>query len=264
MPPELQGDVILLRTQAIRVSTNLKVRGALVKGSSSAGGTVPSLRPFAVKEMKLGPITRSAAGGELPFNLSALFQQYGIQAVGLPAPISLHFEKISARQEYAFRLVNEEERAAPPLGVRCTWVAAATRTVLSGTPVGVEMKVPGPSLVLCELTDAKDPEPWRLSLWVGPPSRLVPPEFPSGGELTRGAVRYEATSTNAAPLGLKSAMILATFFNKEGRAVAAVERNQVPGRVIMQCSTPPAEQPIFVAIGAALYIRDGQALPIEY
>lgn len=246
MPPELQGDVALVKTEAVRISTHLSISGPFFKGPSSTGGKAPSLKPFSVKDLAINPKKEESSR----FDLSAFNVQFG-------------FQSVKVAQTFSFRLVNDDTPAAAPVTVRCAWGLASSTTSGSKGKWGIEMLIPQGNSMACELFDAPDVSPWRLFLWVGPPSELIPPEFPSGGGLVRGEVRYEAASTNAAPLGLKSAMITATFFTKEGRAVAAVER-LVPGRVVMPCSIPPAEQAIFVAIGAALYIRDGQASWFEY
>ena len=246
MPPELQGDVAFVKTQASRITTNVTVTGLFSKGSSSTGVKAPTVKPYAVKDLSL-----SRKGAET----------IGLDLSAFNIPFAFHSVKVEGA--FSFRLVHEEATAAAPISVRCAWGLASYTGSASRGKWGVEMNIPQGNSMACELLAAPDVDPWRLFLWVGPPSALIPPEFPSGGGLVRGEVRYEATSTNAAPLGLKSAMITATFFTKEGRTVAAVER-LVPGRVVMQCSTPPAEQPIFVAIGASLYIRDGQASWFEY
>ena len=87
----------------------------------------------------------------------------------------------------------------------------------------------------------------------------------AGGGLVRGEVRYEAVSTNATKpsvLGLKPTTITGTFFKKEGRTVAAVERHP-PGRILMACPIPASEQSLFVAVGAALIMRDWEAHGFE-
>jgi hypothetical protein len=232
MPPELQGRAVIVRTGAIRVS-----------------GKAPTLKPYAVKDLSIG----SLAGGSVSFGLAAFKAAFG-------------FESVSATQSFSFRLLREDAHGTPPVEARCVWGAAMATGGAGRRSLGIEMRVPQGNATLCELFDAPDGEPWRLFLWVGPPSKLVPPEFPSGGGLVRGEVRYEATSINAikpALLGLDSTLITGTFFTRDGRTVAAVER-LVPSRILMQCSVPPAEQSIFVAIGAALSIRDGLAMRFEH
>jgi hypothetical protein len=58
-----------------------------------------------------------------------------------------------------------------------------------------------------------------------------------------------------APLGMRAPMITGTVFWTEGRAVAAVER-LLPGRIVMACSLPAAEESLFVAVGTALLVFD--------
>jgi hypothetical protein len=232
MPPELQGNAVIVKTGAIRIS-----------------GKAPSIKPYVVKDLVYG----FGAGTSTGFNLTAFSAAFG-------------FQQLSMKSGFAFRLERDDGLSAAPVTVHCAWGAAMTTGNVDVRSFGVEMRVPRGSSTLCELFDEPDAEPWRLFLWVGPPSKLVPPEFPSGGGLVRGAVRYEAVSTNEikpSPLGLKPTMITGTFFKREGQTIAAVER-LVPYRVLMQCSVPAAEQAAFVAIGAALFIRDGQAMAVEY
>ena len=247
MPPELQGDVALVKTEAIRISMHLSVSGPFFKGPSSTGGKAPSLKPYAVKGHRVQP------------------EEGGIESVrllGVQRPVWIPFG-----EDRAELLVPPREQGRPggcSGGGPMRWGLASSTGSASTGKWGLEMRVPQGNSMAWEVRMRRTSTRGGFFFRVGPPSELIPPEFPSGGGgLIRGEVRYEATSTNAAPLGLKSAMISATFFTKEGRAVAAVER-LVPGRVLMQCSIPPAEQPIFVAIGAALYIRDGQASSFEY
>ncbi len=232
MPPDLQGDVVLLKTGAIKIS-----------------GKPPSFMPWVVKELTFS----SGPGSWFRAGLTGFNMAFG-------------FESLSVEKGFAFRLVRKDAPDAPAISVRCLWGLASTAGSVSRGSWGIEMKVPRGNATVCELFDSPESEPWRLFLWVGPPSNLVPPEFPSGGGLVRGETRYEATSTNAikpAILGLKPTMITGTFFTREGRTVAAIER-LVPARVLMPCSVPVANQPLFVAIGAALYIRDGEASRYEY
>ncbi|MGE5345033.1 MAG: hypothetical protein ACM3JH_03680 [Acidithiobacillales bacterium] len=238
MPPELQGDVVLVKTGAIRFS-----------------GKPPSLKPFAVKEFKLGAVQGGPGPVDIPFWLRELN----------PFP-GFTLDSLTIQQNFSFVLVREDAPAVPRVAVRCGWGLASISGGVSGRSGGVEMRVPHGNTTLCELQEEAGTEPWKLFLWVGPPSNLIPPEFPSGGGLVRGEVQYEATSTNTIKpnlLGLNPAMITATFFRKEGRTVTAVER-LTPGRVLMDCSVPPAEQSLFVAIGAALFIRDGVAVKYEH
>jgi hypothetical protein len=232
LPPELQRDLAIVKSGAIRIS-----------------GKAPSLKPWVVKELAFGPKAEASAG----FNLAAFHAAFG-------------FEVLALKQNFSFRLTREDTPGAPPVAVRCAWGGAMRTGNVDFKSFGVEMRVPQGNSTLCELSDEPGGEPWRLFLWVGPPSNLVPPEFPSGGGLVRGEIRYEAASTNAikpAILGLKPTVITGTFFTKEGQTVAAIER-LVPLRVLMKCSVPAAEQAVFVAVGAALYIRDGTAGAIDY
>lgn len=234
MPPELQGNVMLVKTGAVRIS-----------------GKPPSFKPYLVRELQIGPMR--GAGGSVELNLAPFRAVFG-------------FQSLNVQQNFSFQLVKEDAPGAPRITARCTWGSASVTRSFSLKSTGFEMKVPQGNTTLCELFDEPDAEPWRLFLWVGPPSNLIPPEFPSGGGLVRGEVRYEAASTNAikpSMLGLKPTVITGTFFTREGQTVAAVER-LVPVRVLMQCSVPAAEQPLFVAVGAALFIRDGMAMRVEY
>ena len=233
MPAELQGDVLIVKTGSIRI-----------------GRKPPSLKPYVVKGMKAGPVTGGSAS-QVPAWVSALTAQWAFR-----------LNSVLVKQSFSFQLATESSPEEPIVGVRCAWGMAWTTGGLSVARTGFEMRIPQGDMVLCELSGGRDPEPWTLFLWVGPPTDpLVPQEFPSGGGLARGTVRFDATSTNAVNpslLGLKPAQMTGTFFTREGRAVAAVER-LIPGRVLMPCSTPAAEQSLFAAVGAALFIRDGEA-----
>ncbi len=234
LPPELQGNVVLVKTGAVRVA-----------------GRPPSLKPWVVSDLRIGPM--SGGGDSAGLDLEAFRVTFG-------------FRSLVVQQDFSFRLSHEATPAAPGVLVRCRWGGASMTRELSTGGTGVEMKVPQGNATLCELFDEPDAEPWRLFLWVGPPSNLVPPEFPSGGGLVRGEVRYEAVSTNAIKpslAGLKPTVTTGTFFRTEGRAVAAVER-LVPGRVLMQCSVPAEEQALFVAVGAALFVRDTEAWTYDH
>jgi hypothetical protein len=251
LPPELQGDVVLVKTGSVRVF-----------------GKPRSMKPYEVRELKISPLSRVSKGGEVPLNLSAVvstfLSPFWAEALNMPAPKGIQVESVEARQEFTFQLVKEGVGAALPVEVRCAWVAGATTASLPLKSVSVEKKVPAPNMMACELSDAPGSEPWRLMLWVGRPTGNFSMEFPSGGELVRGSVRYEATSTNATnpSLGVKGWHITGTLFTKEGRVAAAVER--MGGvRVLTLCSLPPAEQALFVAVGAAVSLRDDEASKYE-
>ena len=232
LPPELLGDVVLVKGGSVRVMNK-----------------PPSLKPYAIKELKAdSPAVKTA----VPLNLAAFNLAFG-------------FQRLMVTQRFSFQLAKEDEPGFRPVTARCIWGLASSTTGVAARSFGIEMRVPQGNSVLCEISEAPDAEPWRLFLWVGPLSNLVPAEFPSGGGLVRGEVRYEAVSTNATKpsvLGLKPTTITGTFFKKEGRTVAAVERHP-PGRILMACPIPASEQSLFVAVGAALIMRDWEAHGFE-
>ncbi|MBK9088813.1 MAG: hypothetical protein IPL90_07090 [Holophagales bacterium] len=227
LPPDLSGDVRIVKAGKIRI-----------------GRKPPKLAPFVVKEFRLGPRTGWSA-----VDVDAFDARFD-------ATFGFHVERTSG--SISFQLAREDLPDAPLVTARCAWGFAAMSMGLSRGSVGVEARVPQRSTTFCEFLDAPDGEPSVLFLEVGPPSNLFNPRFPSHGGLVRGKIRYEAISTNVmnpALLGMRAPMITGTVFWAGGRAVAAVER-LLPGRVLIACSVPAAEESLFVAVGTALLVQD--------
>lgn len=231
LPPELQGEVRVL-----------ELKGAWV------GKKLPPLRPWVMKDLRSGHTTAIGNG----VGLSGFGATFGVA--------SEHVERA-----FEFSLAREDAPAATGIPVRCEWEGGSD-SFGGGSGVGAGMRYPRPNTILCEFFDAPEAEPWRLRLYVGRPSNPINPEFYGRGALARGETTYKATVTNEtipSVLGLRAPMVTGTFFWKEKRVVAAVER-LVPGRIVLSCATSPEEQSLFVAVGAALLFRDLEAWSLEH
>jgi hypothetical protein len=179
-------------------------------------------------------------------------------AVAFGSPIGFEWRRVEGG--LSFRLEKEGAEATTLSTVTCVWGLATTSGGFSRGDFGTEFRIPSGSSLVCDFIQAPDAEPWRLLLWTGAPSNPIVPEFPSGGVLRRGDVRYDAVSTNVVePVGIRAAYMTGTLFSRDGHAVAAVER-LLPGRVLVQPSGSPEEQSLFVAVGAAIFVYDTQTL----
>jgi hypothetical protein len=226
LPPELERDAFVVKAGSTR--------------SSFLGKPRPiRLKPYAIRDLATGRRDRDAG------SVGAAFPH---------AVIGFRWEDLQGG--FSFRVT--DERAAPAeLGrVACDWGVAVTSTDVTGRRTGVEARIPGATTLVCEVVMGAGEEPWELHLWTDAPSSLVPPEFPSGGVLARGEVRYTTASTNVVePAGQKTPRMTGTLFLRENRPVAAVER-VLPGRILTLPSLDPAERSLFVAVGAAVLTYD--------
>jgi hypothetical protein len=227
LPPELKDAEVLAQTGRTRIVLMGKVKP-------------PSLKPYAIADLKAGSGSQAMSAGAVAF-ASAIGFQWGRVEGG----ISFHLEK-------------EGAEAAAPVAAQCVWGLATTSGGFSVGKYGSEFKVPTGSSLVCEFLPSPGAEPWKLLLWTGAPTNLFTLEFPSGGVLARGDVRYEADSTNVIEgVGLRSPNMTGTVFRRDGHAVAAVDR-MLPGKVLAAPSLPADERSLFVAVGAAIFVYDTQ------
>jgi hypothetical protein len=227
LPPELKDAEVLAQTGRTRVILMNKVKP-------------PSLKPYVIKDLQTGSGSQALSASAAAF-ASAIGFQWGKVDGG----ISFHLEK-------------EGAEAATPIAAQCVWGLATTSGGFSVGKYGSEFKVPTGSSLDCEFLPSPGAEPWRLLLWTGAPSNVFTLEFPSGGVLARGDIRYEAESTNVIEgVGLRSPNMTGTVFRSGGQAVAAVDR-MLPGKVLAAPSLPADERSLFVAVGAAIFVYDTQ------
>jgi hypothetical protein len=230
LPPELKDAEVLAQTGRTRVVLMGKVKP-------------PSLKPYAIKDLQTGSGSHALSATAVAF-ASAIGFQWGQVEGG----ISFHLEK-------------EGPEAATPIGAQCVWGLATTSGGFSVGKYGSEFKVPTGSSLVCEFLPSPGADPWELLLWTGAPTNLFTLDFPSGGVLARGDVRYEADSTNVIEgVGLRAPYMTGTIFRRDGHAVAAIDR-MLPGRVLAAPSLPTEERPLFVAVGAAIFVYDTQTQP---
>jgi len=231
LPPELTRDPVV------------------VKISSSRVIVLNKLRPFRIDPYRLMDLVTPWPGGQE-------------RRFSVGGSLGFAWEKAQLRGTFSFRLEKEGSEAALH-GVVCEWRVEKTSGAFPGPGASsVSFRIPFPSFLVCEFTEAPDAEPWRLELWTGFPSNPFAPKFESRGALFCADVRYEADSTNVIEsVGLRAQYMTGTLFTRDGQAVAAVERI-LPGRILIQPSVSPAEQSLFVAVGAAIFVYDSFASPL--
>lgn len=227
LPPELQKAPAVVTTGRSRSVVLGKVKP-------------PSIKPYLMKDLETGSGSHAMTAGAVTFGSTIGFEWQKVEG-GL-----------------SFRLVKEGADETTLRLVQCVWGLATTSGGFARGAYGADFRIPSGSTLVCEVIEAPDAEPWKLLLWTGAPSNLIVPDFPSGGVLSRGDVRYEAASTNVIePPGIHAQYMTGTLFTRDGQAVAAVER-LLPGRVLIEPSVPLADQTLFVAVGAAIFVYDTQ------
>lgn len=226
LPPGLEKDAVVVKAGSSRTIVLGKPRPI-------------RLEPYAIRDLETGTFGAQA----------------GSAGVARP-PLAVEFRWNRLEAGFSFRL--EDERATPvEVGrVLCDWGTGAMSGEASRGRAGVELRIPDATALACEIVLDLSEESWRLFLWTDRPTNVLVPEFPSGGTLVRGAVRYDTSSTNVVePLGLKATRMTGTLFLRDGRPVAAVER-MLPGRILLSPSLEPAERSLFLVAGAAIFTYD--------
>ena len=227
LPPELKDAEVVASTGHTR---------SIVMGKVSA----PSLKPYVVKDLQTGSGSHALSAG----------------AVAFGSPIGFQWREVEGGLSFRIANLNADETTLAI--AQCVWGLATIAGSFAVGDFGASFRVPKGSNLVCEFRTAPDTEPWKLLLWTGAPSNLINPEFPSGGVLARGDVRYEAVSTNAvAGTGLRAAYMTGTVFRRDGMAVVAIDRS-LPSRVLAQPSLSPDERSLFVTLGAAIFVYDTQ------
>ncbi|MGE5413194.1 MAG: hypothetical protein ACM3NW_03395 [Syntrophomonadaceae bacterium] len=233
LPPELKDAEVIVTTGRTRTIIMGKVKP-------------PSMKPYVLQDLQTGSGSKALSQGATVFG-SAIGFEWGHVDGGL-----------------SFRLEKEGPERAALANVTCVWGLATTSGGFSAGNYGAEFKIPSGSSLVCEFLPTGIEEPWKLLLWTGAPSNPIVPDFPSGGVLARGDVRYAASSTNVIePVGIHAPYMTGTIFTRDGQAVAAIER-MLPSRVLVQSSLQPEERTLFVAIGAAIFVYDTQTAPHQH
>jgi hypothetical protein len=234
LPPELKDAEVIATTGRTRVIVMGKVKP-------------PSLKPYVLKDLQTGSGSKALSHAANVF-AGAIGFEWGHVDGGL-----------------SFRLEKQGSEPATLGKVTCVWGLATTSGGFSAGKYGAEFKIPTGSSLFCEFLPTADiEEPWKLLLWTGAPSNPIVPDFPSGGALARGEVRYAASSTNVIePAGIHAPYMTGTIFSRDDQPVAAIER-MLPGRVLVQPSLQPEERTLFVAMGAAIFVYDTQTAPHQH
>jgi hypothetical protein len=234
LPPELKDAEVIATTGRTRTIVMGKVKP-------------PSMKPYVLRDLQTGSGSKALSQTATVFGATIGFEWWHVDG-GL-----------------SFRLEKEGSEPGALGNVTCVWGLATTSGGFSADKFGAEFKIPSGSSLMCEfLPTMGTEEPWKLLLWTGAPSNPIVPDFPSGGVLARGDVRYAASSTNVIePVGIHAPYMTGTIFTRDGQAVAAIERT-LPGRVLAQSSLQSEEKTLFVAIGAAIFIYDTQTAPHQH
>jgi hypothetical protein len=234
LPPELKKDVVVVKTATFQGNLLGKPRPAPLKG-------------YAFRDFRTGVSSGAAEGARIAHG-----------------PTAFAFDWVQLQDGFSFRLGTEGEPPADLGTVACQWGYAKWSGDLSRGQTGVGVDIPGATSLACQIALANEEEPWDFLLWVDRPTNIVIPEFPSGGALVRGDVRYEVASTNAVAAlgGFPSTRMTGTLFRRETDPVAAVER--MPGRIIMRSSLGAAERSLFICVGAAILTYDRFVLAASY
>jgi hypothetical protein len=198
-----------------------------------------NIKPYAIQDLKTGKQVMDAGS---------------ITLAHCRAAIGFHW--LNLQDGFSFRVTGEGDPPAELGRVACDWAVSQTGAGGWFRRTGVDVKVPGPSNLVCEIVTAPGEEPWEFHLWTDRTTNVAIPDYPSGGALVRGAVRYATASTNVVEaLGMKSPTMTGTLFLRDDRPVAAIER-QLPGRILALPSLDPAERSLFVVVGAVLFTFD--------
>ncbi|HTO88465.1 MAG TPA: hypothetical protein VMR54_13175 [Thermoanaerobaculia bacterium] len=234
LPPELKDAEVIATTGRTRTIVMGKVKP-------------PSMKPYVLQDLQTGSGSKALSHGAIVFGT----------AIG--------YEWRHVDGGFSFRLEKEGSEPGTLGNVTCVWGLATTSGGFSAGMYGAEFKIPSGSSLFCEFLPTMGiGEPWKLLLWTGAPSNPIVPDFPSGGVLARGDVRYAASSTNVIePAGIHAPYMTGTIFTRDDRAVAAIER-MLPSRVLVQPSLQPEERTLFVAMGAAIFVYDTQTAPYQH
>lgn len=227
IPPDLSGDVRIVKAGKIRI-----------------GRKPPKLAPFVVKEFRLGPRTGWSA-----VDVDAFDARFD-------ATFGFHVEHAS--QSLSFQLAREDLPDAPVVTARCVGLCDGVEEPLSRerrsrVACAAEkydlLRVPrraGRRAVSSLPRGRPAVEPLQPPLSV--PRRARAREGPLRGHLDE---RHEPRPPrDEGPDDHRHGLL-----DRWPRAVAAVER-LLPGRVLMACSVPAAEESLFVAVGTALLVQD--------
>ena len=229
LPPEFARDAVLV------------VKAGSARSSFFGKPRPIAIKPYAIRDLKTGKETMDAGSS-------------ATRIAHFRAVIGFHWQNVE--NGFSFRVTDEADPPAELGHVACDWGVSQTSAEAGHHRTGVQVKIPGPSTLVCDIVTVSGEDPWEFHLWTDRTTNIVIPEFPSGGALSRGDVRYETTSTNRLePLGLKSPNMTGTVFLRNDLAVAAVER-QLPGRILTLPSLDPAERSLFVLVGAAVFTFD--------
>ena len=230
LPPEFARDAVLL------------VKAGSARSSFFGKPRPIAIKPYAIRDLKTGKETTDAGSS-------------ATRIAHFRTVIGLHWQNVE--NGFSFRVTDEADPPAELGHVACDWGVSQTSAEAKHHRTGVQVKIPGPSTLVCGIVTAPGEDPWEFHLWTDRPTEHRGPRVSVGRRALPGSgpLRdrlHEPPRPARAEVADHDGHALPPGRPPRRRRRAAAARPH-PGAALL---AEPAERSLLVLVGAAVFTFD--------